>query len=196
MPTSEFFQHMRLLLRFIGSHIGLPLELITYDTEHTTFHGYRGALTMAREGFQESQARLESQLLRPVYAWWLRRRLPLLGSGLAMARLAEMGALFRHRWSHGRWPYVDPTKDAAADRMQLQAGLDSPRGIASRTGRDWDDIARETVLDRAMAIRLAAMEAQAIAEDTGYTIDPLILLGWEIPPANLSISEGAADESA
>jgi lambda family phage portal protein len=184
IPTSEFFQHIRLMLRFVGSHIGLPLELITYDTEHTTFHGYRGALTLAREGFTEAQVRLESQILRNVYSWWLRRRVPLLAGGRSVSQIAERGLLFRHRWNHGRWPYVDPSKDAAADRMQLHAGLDSPRGVTGKRGLDFDDIARETVEDRGRAIRLAAEEARKIQEDTGYVVDPMILLGWEVPAGN------------
>ena len=53
MPNAEWFPYWRQLVRILGQHLGLSLEQMLFDTENTTFHGYRGALLEAqRKGYR------------------------------------------------------------------------------------------------------------------------------------------------
>src|SRR3990167_569881 len=111
VPSNEYFEHVKLLLRMIGCNLGMPLTLVLLDTTNTTFHGYRGELQQARLGFEVAQRDLPRKFHRPIYRHQVRLWLPELGS--TAARLAESGQLFRHKWTGRGWPYPDPKADAA-----------------------------------------------------------------------------------
>ena len=84
------------------------------------------------------------------------------------------------------WPYVDPTKDVAADKEQLNHGLSSPRRIVAQRGHDWKQLVRETVEDRSYAIRQAIAEAQAVNSETGELVSWREMLHLS-PPSGVSL---------
>jgi len=184
LQIGEWSDHARMLLRMVGAAIGMPLTLVLLDTTNTTFHGYRGELQQAQMGFKRVQDSLEEQFHRPVYEWLIRQWY----SDQEIALYASRGIdLFNHRWSRPGWPYFDPKTEAEADVVALENLLISPRDLANARGRDWEDIVRETVEDRSLAIRLAVEESQAILSDLGLEVDWRDLLNLKTP-TGISIS--------
>lgn len=173
VTPSEWFDHVRLILRIIGANLGMPLTLVLMDTTNTTFHGYRGEINQAQIGFNRVRKSEEVRFLRPAYR--------------AMVKLWATGKgwpernLFRHRWARPAWPYIDPLTDIKADAMALENLLISPRDLHSRNGGDWDDTVRETVEDRAMSIKLAIEAARQLSADVGESIDWRDILQLKTP---------------
>lgn len=162
--TTEFMAHLRMLLRMIGANIGMPLCLALLDASETNFHGYRGEITEAREGFKKLQQRIRDHFCAPAYRFFVR--------WLAFKRGWNLPDedLIRHRWSFVGWSYIKPFEDAQADAYQIENLLISPRDALAERGLSWEDTVRETVEDQGSAIRQAIAMAQAISQETGETI--------------------------
>jgi len=173
--TSDFMGHMRMLLRMIGANVGMPLCLALLDASETNFHGYRGEITEAREGFKALQARLENYFCAPTYRFFVR--------WLAFQRGWRLldSDLVRHRWSFTGWSYIKPLEDAQADAYQIENLLGSPRDILAERGLSWEDTVRETVEDQASAIRQAILMAQKISKETGEDISWRDVLNRKVP---------------
>lgn len=169
VPGTGFFEQTRLILQLVGVNLGLPLVLVMLDAKETNYSGWRGAIESAREGFRINQQRLIERFHRPVYLWKLR---DWAAEDAALGRrAAQLGKqYFAHKWQTPEWPYIDPTKDVAADLTQLRNGLNSPRRIQAGHGRDHQEIAAETIEDNAYAIRAAVSAAKKLSAEVGETI--------------------------
>jgi lambda family phage portal protein len=166
VTPSEWFDHIRLILRMIGANLGMPLSLALMDTTNTTFHGYRGELDQAKIGFRTVQKSLEQRFHRHIYAakvrqWAREENWPESPNGVS---------ILRHRWSHPAWPYIKPEVDVKADSEALQNLLISPRDLHAQRGGDWEDTVRETVEDRSLSITLAIEAGKVIEAATGEAV--------------------------
>lgn len=167
IPNPEYFAQVRLLLRIIGAQLGMPLTLVLLDTSDTTFHGYRGELQQARKGFERVHRWFTGRFRFPVWRWLVRHWAPDLG--MAAQRLIERGRLYRVKWPLPSWPYVDPLKDAQADKIRLENGT-PPRTIAAERGTDWETDVRHRVEDYALLVRKSVEAAQSLKDDLGVEV--------------------------
>jgi len=164
VPNAEFFTHSIALLTVLAINLGLPVAVLLLDPSNTNFSGWRGAMDEARRGFASLQRTLASQFHRPVWRWFLARRLrtDAVLSRLADALRAKGADPFRHAWNPPTWRYIQPIDDATGDVIALAHGLISPRELHGQHGREWSDVYKDTIADRSSAIRAACAEAAAI----------------------------------
>lgn len=178
MPNAEWFPYWRQLVRILGQHLGLALEQMLFDTENTTFHGYRGALLEAHKHTRSRQGEIRTRMHEPTYKWRLRNFIIPKIKDKITAEILESGKLFNHKWILPAREYVDPTKDVAADRLERRSGAESPRGSVGKRGRAWSDVVDETVEDNVLAIRRASVAAQELAAE-GIDVDWREVLNWD-----------------
>jgi len=179
VASNDYIDMIKMMMRLVGCALGMPLSLTTLSTSDTTFHGYRGELQQARLGFGVIQQWLSERFHSPIYRWKMREWYP------DLVATTPRNAL-RHRWEKPGWPYVDPTKDVAADKEQLSHGLNSPRRVVAQRGHDWKQLVRETVEDRSYAIRQAIREAKEVADETGEPVAWREMLHLS-PPSGISM---------
>lgn len=187
VPNAEFMQHVRETQRQIGANLSMPIEMILLDASSTNYSGWRGAMDQARMSFRRWQNQLSCQLLQPQHKFNVRRWAPRLGA-VAQA-LLKTGDLYSHKWVPPAWPYVNPLDDANAGKVLMESGQASPRGLASARGDNYDEIIDETIEDRSNAILKAIEKAEAIESKTGWVVDPMIILGWDLPGNSALISQ-------
>lgn len=161
VPNPEWFAHMRLIMTIMGINLGMPLVMATMDASETNFSGYRGAVDQARLGFRQNQRRLYKRFHRHVWAWRVRVAIADDAALRTAAQLSNVN-LFRHNFQPPSWPYIEPTKDAASDLLQLCHLLNSPRRIHANRGRDWDTVGTEIVDDNVTFICKALDGAEQI----------------------------------
>jgi hypothetical protein len=70
--------------------------------------------------------------------------------------------IFRHNWNLPTWSYIEPVADAEGDATQLRNALTSPRRLHAARGKDWEEIAEESIADNSFAIERAAKQAVTI----------------------------------
>ena len=169
-PTSDALQLAKQIVREIGLAIGLPLELALLVTSDTTFHGYRGVINAYKKTKARQQAWFSRRFRSRIYKWKVRQ-------WVAQGLVPDSETVDAHVVRFPLSSYVDPLKDAQSDDLRQSSLLASPRQIAAERGRDYDQIVREIVKDRAAMIEAAMAEADAL----GITWQEL--LGKEPPMA-------------
>ena len=163
VPNSEYFQQVKLILQIIGVNFGLPLCLVLMDGSETNFSGWRGAVDEARKGFVADQVNLVRRLNRPAYLWKLSQMLKETSDSALKKSAKKLDkAIFYHNWNLPTWSYIEPVADAEGDATQLRNALTSPRRLHAARGKDWEEIAEESIADNAYAIERAAAQAAKI----------------------------------
>jgi capsid protein len=205
VPNSEYFQQVKLILQIIGVNFGLPLCLVLMDGSETNFSGWRGAVDEARKGFVADQQNLVRRLNRPAYIWWLSQHLRVTEDAALKKAAGTLGdAIYRHNWNLPTWSYIEPVADAEGDATQLKNALTSPRRLHAARGKDWEEIAEESIEDNAFAIQAANTKAAAVNKQ--FPESPPInwrdLIALPMPagmtmamqdPAAVAVQEKAAD---
>jgi len=164
VPNAEFFDHVRLLLTLYGINIGLPLCVMLMDGSETNFSGFRGAVDEARKGFRHNQGWLGDRLHRETYSWRARRAMDDDPKIAAVAQKSGVN-VFRCKWNPPTWPYIQPLQDAQTDLLRQRNVRNSPRRLHAERGRDWEDVADETVADNLYAIRAAKKAAAELNKE-------------------------------
>jgi capsid protein len=205
VPNSEYFQQVRLMLQIIGVNFGLPLCLVLMDGSETNFSGWRGAVDEARKGFVADQQNLVRRLNRPAYRWKLAQHLAETKDKPLKKAYSQIGErIFTHNWNLPTWSYIEPVADAEGDATQLRNALTSPRRLHAARGKDWEEIAEESIADNAYAIERAAKQAADI--NAAFPNSPAItwrdLIALPMPagttmamqdPAAIAVQEKTAD---
>jgi hypothetical protein len=144
------------------------------------------------------------RLNKGAYKWRLWWELQQRGSEFrkAFAKIGE--AIFRHNWNLPTWSYIEPVADAQGDAEQLKNALTSPRRLHAARGKDWEEIAEESIEDNAFAIQKA--QAQAAKLNAAFPEAPPVnwrdLIALPMPagmtmamqdPAAVAVQEKAAE---
>jgi lambda family phage portal protein len=206
VPNSEYFQQVKLILQIIGVNFGLPLCLVLMDGSETNFSGWRGAVDEARKGFVADQQNLVRRLNRPAYIWKLSQHLKETKDAALRKAASKLGdGIFRHNWNLPTWSYIEPVADAQGDAEQLKNALTSPRRLHAARGKDWEEIAEESIADNAFAIDKAQSQAAKInaAFPDGPKITWRDLIALPMPagttmamqdPAAIAVQEKTAEQ--
>ena len=164
ITSSEFFDHMWLLITFMGANLGMPPGVAVLDPKQSNLSSWRGVVDEARRGYRNNQNRLMRRFHSPMYKIKVRQWIaedPLIRG----AYNALGDNLFNHVWHPPRWPYIEPLKDAKTEELQLARNLASRTEIAKGKGHDVDVQDKEIVTDNGRLIRMAKEEAKSINKD-------------------------------
>jgi lambda family phage portal protein len=206
VPNSEYFQQVKLILQIIGVNFGLPLCLVLMDGSETNFSGWRGAVDEARKGFVADQMNLVRRLNKGAYRWRLWWELQQSKNEFKKAYSKLGDVIFRHNWNLPTWSYIEPVADAQGDAEQLKNALTSPRRLHAARGKDWEEIAEESIEDNAYAIQRAQAQAEKINAEfpNGPQITWRDLIALPMPagmtmamqdPAAIAVQEKTAEQS-
>jgi capsid protein len=170
VPNASFFEHAYLILTFIAINLNIPLMVLLLDPRQTNFSGWRGAMDMAKVGFQDVRSWMGTQFHTPVYRWWLQNEMakdPALRSMAAKTGINVFGHQFKAPYDG----YIEPFKDVQADRVLVESGLDSRRNVLARRGLDIEEVDAARVSDAALWIARCQEAAQSLSETLGVEVD-------------------------
>lgn len=170
VPNTSFFEHAYLILTFIAINLNIPLMVLLLDPRQTNFSGWRGAMDMAKVGFQDVRSWMGTQFHTPVYRWWLQNEMakdPALRSAAAKTGINVFGHQFKAPYDG----YIEPFKDVQADRVLVESGLDSRRNVLARRGLDLEEVDEARVADAAMWIARCQEAAKNLGETLGVEVD-------------------------
>lgn len=164
IPNPEFFPHAALILSIIAINLDLPLCVFLLDPKQTNFSGWRGAIDQARQRFRQIQLSQVRKLHAPAYCWQVRRWLATDAAARELVARSKVDA-FAHTWHPPRWPYIEPTKDAAAADARITRNLAPARVVFAEAGYDYDDAVVDIVGDRVQLIRAALAETRKLNQE-------------------------------
>lgn len=135
-PTAAFDPFVLRLTAIIARPLCMPMCLATLDFHGVTNVNARLIFQEARSNWKQEQEFVVRPFVQKVWRYkideWIER-------GLLKDRLDK----YRSEILLKRWPYVDPYKEANADRLKLEAGTESRTAIVAREGKDWKDVIEE-----------------------------------------------------
>lgn len=186
-PHQQFPDFVKSILRgaSCGMGEGVSYNDIANDLEGVNFSSLRHGRLNDQDGYVGLQEWLTGELHEDVYPAWLRSSL--LSDALYIGNSAEepLGILSIIReekyrrvvWQGRRWKWVDPSKEVAAAREEIELGVRSRSSYIRERGEDpdevWDEIAREraTMEDVIGPGASAVGSASRISEDDEGDID-------------------------
>lgn len=178
IPSPSYFEHVGMILKFIGANLDLPAAVMLLDPSETNFSSWRGAIEQARVRFRQLQNELRKKFHMPVYRWKVRQWMQ---TDPALRNAANRPGIniFRHVWNPPSWAYIDPEKDAKAERQQIDGLLNSHRRIQAARGRDFEVVAAELVKDNELYVTRALEATERILSeypDAGITWKDVLFL--------------------
>lgn len=132
---------LRTTQRLTGSGQGLSYEAASRDMSQVNYSSARQGLLEDRKTYSSWQTYLIDHLLTPVYEEWLdwmalQNRLPVSPQDYAKSPEAYQ----RHIWVRPGWDWIDPLKEANANRVALDTCQTTLQEICASKGKDWRDI--------------------------------------------------------
>lgn len=132
---------LRTTQRLTGSGQGLSYEAASRDMSQVNYSSARQGLLEDRKTYGSWQTYLIDHLLTPVYEEWLdwmalQNRLPVSPQDYAKSPEAYQ----RHIWVRPGWDWIDPLKEASANRVALETCQTTLQEICASKGKDWRDI--------------------------------------------------------
>jgi len=131
-PGDQFDPFVTRMLSFIGRPMCIPLMLILLDFSGATFMNARIAYQQAQKHWKRQQAWVLKPYVSRVWLWFIARQ-------IALGNLKETAGARLHNVQMNRWPYVDPLKEAMANKAELASGTTTRRSILVTKGVDYDD---------------------------------------------------------
>jgi lambda family phage portal protein len=140
-PAAAFDPFILRGLMMIGRPLCMPLMLVTLDFSGATYMNARIAYQAAQRNYRREQAHVIEPLVRRIWGWWLARK-------MAAGQVPIRQDAFAHEVICQRWPYVDPYREAQADKLELENKTTSQSQICARKGLDYADLVAERQRDR------------------------------------------------
>lgn len=155
-PATNFENFVRMLVRLVGSDVGLPLELLLLDYSQTNFHSARSAMTQAYRGIEARQQLIVNRALKPIYRF-------VIGDALSrgLLKMPKTGLWDKHRWAPPPKPVFDPKLEAEANHLAVMTNQTTLTDVLQGAGRDFDETiavrSREVKAQRAAGCEPAPM---------------------------------------
>ena len=154
-PDGQLEPFVRGMLRAFASGVNVNYAAVSGDYSQSNYSSSRLAQIEDRDAWRALQQYLIDSLLIPVFERWLEAavlcgELPLVGYELAPDRFCAC------RWMARGWSYIDPAKDAEADKMLIRCGLKTQAQVVAEQGGDLEELllARKAEVDRAQELEL------------------------------------------
>jgi lambda family phage portal protein len=147
-PGTTFDQFVQRILRMIGAALGLPYELVLKDFSQTNYSSARAALLQAYRVFQVWQKMVVDHLCQPLWELlleeaWLR------GELTAPGFESRKWEYTRASWIPPGWKWVDPKREAEADKISIEMGLKTRADSCAEQGSDWEEKAEQAAREKA-----------------------------------------------
>lgn len=155
---------IRLQQRLTGSAQGISYEVTARDMSQVNYSSARQGLLEDRSTYQMEQQSFQDHFLKEVYEEFLEAAV-LAGVIRIPDFFTNKKAYLKHEWIAPGMKWIDPKKEADANKTMLDSSLTTLEEIAASTGKDW----REIVDQRAVEIEYMKEKGVMINAESGST---------------------------
>ena len=147
-PNSAFPNFVKAMKQSMATGAGISYPTFTGDLEGVNFSSIRAGLMEDREEWKTHQTQFIEDLAEPTFAAWLETALMVKTVRLPFSKYEKFN---KPQFMGRRWPWVDPLKDAEANRVLIEQRLTSRTAVVADQGRDFEDVLEETKQEEALA---------------------------------------------
>lgn len=136
--------HLKMQMRLIGAGQGLSYETVARDMSETNYSSARQGSIEDELTFIEEMEPLRERLMDEIYESFV---ISAVLAGLLHIKdfWQNKRTYLRHEWVSSPKKWIDPIKEANANRIAMETGQKTFKQIAAEAGRDWkqqiDDMA-------------------------------------------------------
>lgn len=139
-PDGEMPEFVKHMLKSIAASLGIPYFMLAQDLSDVNFSTARVGLSEARQHWVALQNFMIDNILSPIFERWLfqqimRGRLVVAGRTVNIQELERFSEV---RWVPRKFGYVDPAKEATANKTLHELGVKSASTIAKELGLDYE----------------------------------------------------------
>lgn len=162
--SSEF---IRLQQRLSGSSQGISYEVAARDMSQVNYSSARQGLIEDQKTYLMKQQYLTEHFLIPVYEAFLESAI--LAGKISISDFHTKKEMYlQHEWIAPGMKWIDPLKEANANKIALETNQTTLAEIAGSTGNDW----REIIDQRAKEIEYMKLKG-VISDETGIDEDEI-----------------------
>lgn len=137
------------LVRMIAAGLGLSYEAVSRDLSQVNYSSARQGLIEDRKLYKKLQKMMIKRVLKPIYIEFLTAMY--INKKLDFPDFMSKKKLYtNHAWVPPGSTWIDPKKEADANRIALSTNQDTLARICAERGEDW----REVIAQRAAEINL------------------------------------------
>jgi lambda family phage portal protein len=174
-PTAQHDALIKQGLHEVAGGLNVSYMSLSGDLSSASYSSGRIGLFSEREGWTMDQQQLIADILRPLFAAWL--RIEVLSRRLVLPEnvtLAQVVA--RSEWYGRKWPMLEPLKDAEAIEKLVALRMTSRTRELNKLGLDFkkiiDELAEEEAYAASQQVPLAALVSAATPSTEAAPGDP------------------------
>jgi len=173
-PSTAYADFVKACLRSVATGLGVSYNTLANDLEGVNYSSLRQGAIQERELWMNLQDWFSECFCQPIYDRWMRQALD--GATGMLDGVPERKRMEAKRvsWQPRRWQWVDPMKDAEANRVAVEMGTRSISDIIREQGRDPEQVWQELSEDLQRLNELGiTVNASATNTDTGSNNGPI-----------------------
>lgn len=173
-PNTAFPDFERAALRYIASGFGLSYEQLSQDWSSTNYSSARAALLETWRFMSARRQTFAVGFVSQIYALWLEEAID--GGEIEIPAGAPDFYQAKAAWCRAKWigpgrGWVDPTKEAQASQMRMDAGLSTLEMEAAEQGLDWEEVLEQRARENETMNRLGLRAPDWKIQQTETTDD-------------------------
>lgn len=146
---------IRSIQRQAGAGAGLSYEAVSRDLSQTNYSSGRMGQLQDRRTYGEWQQYLIDHFLQPIFCEWL--QLEVLGGRLILPDYwTEPDRYESVRWVPPGWDWIDPLKEANANKIALETAQTTLQKICASRGEDYRDVLAQWQREKKQLAEFAA----------------------------------------
>ncbi|WP_445683550.1 phage portal protein [Sporosarcina sp. FSL K6-5500] len=137
---------VRLQQRLTGSAQGISYEVAARDMSQVNYSSARQGLLEDQKTYSMEQQSLKDHFLRDIYEEFLEAAV--LSGQIDIPDFFKNKSMYlKHEWVAPGMKWIDPKKEADANKIQLETNQTTLEVIAASTGQDWREIIDQRALE-------------------------------------------------
>ncbi len=184
-PGQNYVEHNLFLLKMIGSAVSIPYQFLMLDFSVGGAGNNRAALLQTYRTFDTWQAWLKDKMLQRIWNWRIAKAIKNRELPPAPTDARGFSEWYKVDWTPPSYDWMDPQKEAAADKEYYNMGRRTLTSLVRQDGKD----VRDVLTEKAGEIAIAVEQAQAITKATGVSISWRDLINTTLPGQNAGQNE-------
>ena len=179
-PGQNYVEHNLFLLKMIGAAVSIPYQFLMLDFSVGGAGNNRAALLQTYRTFDTWQAWLKDKMLQRIWNWRIAKAIKNRELPPAPIDARGFSEWYKVDWTPPSYDWMDPQKEAAADKEYYNMGRRTLTSLVRQDGKD----VRDVLTEKASEIAIAVEQAQKITAATGIQISWRDLINTTLPGQN------------
>lgn len=135
--------------RMAGAGQGISYEVHSRDMSKSNYSSARQGMLEDRKTFEPMQMKIIESFLDEIYDEFLKSAVLTKSLSIDLIEFLNNKRYYsKHKWITPGWSWIDPIKEANANRISLECGFDTLQNICGSRGEDWKEVIKQLSIEQ------------------------------------------------